>query len=201
MIYNKTVIGFIVLIAIGGAAVVVPRMGTSVSFENHTATSTAEVVIEKESEYPDDVLERAERERENVLRQYKLEQEKSSLEAKISELEARVTEIDKEIGLHWADRANIVRLIHDTFPEDPHTATAIAKCESGLNIEAYNPNNSNGTVDRGIFQLNSVHDERVESLGLDPWDVEDNVAFARMLYEDSGFQPWVCYTRGMIAMI
>ena len=94
----------------------------------------------------------------------------------------------------------MVSLIKETFPEDPHTALAIARCESGLNPEAYNPNNSNGSVDRGVFQLNSVHDERVESLGLDVWNVEDNIAFARMLYDESGFRPWVCYTHGMIAM-
>jgi hypothetical protein len=35
-------------------------------------------------------------------------------------------------------------------------------------------------------------------LGLDPWDVEDNVKFARVLYEESGWQPWVCYTNGMV---
>lgn len=92
-------------------------------------------------------------------------------------------------------------MIRDTFPEDPNTAVAIADCESGLNPKAYNPRNKDGSVDRGLFQLNSVHDKRVESMGMDVWDVEDNVAFAKMLYDESGFTPWVCYTKNMLVML
>lgn len=95
----------------------------------------------------------------------------------------------------------MINHIRETFPEDPHTAVAVAACESGHNPDAYNDRNYNGTVDRGIFQLNSTHDTRLEALGLDPWDVEDNIQFARMLYEESGWLPWVCFTKGMLAMI
>ena len=83
--------------------------------------------------------------------------------------------------------------IRKTFPEDPHTAIAIAKCESNFNPNAYNPNNYDGSVDRGIMQLNSVHDTKMQSLGLDPWNPEDNLKFARILYDESGWIPWVCY--------
>lgn len=89
-------------------------------------------------------------------------------------------------------RENVVALIHATFPDDPHTAVAIARCESGLNPKAYNPKNTNGTTDGGLFQINSTHYKRMEKLGLDPYDVRDNAAFARMLYEESGWRPWVC---------
>ena len=94
----------------------------------------------------------------------------------------------------------MVSLIKKTFPEDAYTAIKIAQCESGLNQNAYNPNNNNGSVDRSIFQINSVHDARLEELGLDPWRVEDNIEFARMLYDESGWSPWVCFTHNMIAM-
>ena len=87
------------------------------------------------------------------------------------------------------------------FPEDSRTAIAVANCESGLNASAYNDKNYNDSVDRGIFQLNSTHDSRLRQLGLDPWNVEDNIAFARKLYDESGWQPWVCYTKGMLAMV
>ena len=86
------------------------------------------------------------------------------------------------------------------FPEDPQTALAVANCESGLNGGAYNDKNYNDSVDRGIFQLNSTHDTRLSELGLDPWNVEDNITFARMLYDESGWQPWVCYTKNMLVM-
>lgn len=85
-----------------------------------------------------------------------------------------------------------MREIHRIFPEDPHTALAIAKCESGLNPDAYNPHNTDGSVDRGLMQLNSVHDKRLEALGLDPWNPEHNLQFARMLYEANGWRDWVC---------
>ena len=86
------------------------------------------------------------------------------------------------------------------FPEDSTTALAVAACESGFRADAYNDKNYNDTVDRGIFQINSTHDTRLKELGLDPWNAEDNIKFARMLYEESGWRPWVCYTKGMLAM-
>lgn len=79
-------------------------------------------------------------------------------------------------------------MIKQTFPEDVERALAIAKCESG-----FNPNAKGPTQDSGIFQLHEPsHGKRMEKLGLDPFDVEDNVAFARMLYDEQGWKPWVC---------
>jgi hypothetical protein len=86
----------------------------------------------------------------------------------------------------------VKRLIKEAFPEDPHTAVAIANCESGLKPNAFNPSNKNGTTDGGLFQLNSTHYPRMERLGLDPWNVHDNIEFARILYKESGWHPWVC---------
>ena len=89
----------------------------------------------------------------------------------------------------------------DTFPEDPHTALAIAECESGLKAQAYNPSNRDGSKDRGLFQINTVHDPSLEKLGYDVWKVEDNVAFARHLYDQrGGWGDWVCYTKNLIAL-
>lgn len=87
------------------------------------------------------------------------------------------------------------RHIRRMFPESPGQAVAIANCESGLTPTAFNPDNYNGTVDRGLWQINSVHDSTLENLGLDPWDVEDATKFARMLYEKNGWQDWVCHTK------
>lgn len=89
----------------------------------------------------------------------------------------------------------------DTFPENPRTALAIVACESGFNPNAHNASNKNGTVDSGLFQINSIHHTRMEELGLDVWKPQDNIKFARMLYDESGFAPWVCYTHGMLSMI
>lgn len=86
------------------------------------------------------------------------------------------------------EREEIEDLIRDTFPEDPDRALAIAKCESNLN-----PNALSKTHDGGVFQIHvPVHQERLTELGLDIWDPEDNVKFARILYEERGWKPWVC---------
>jgi hypothetical protein len=37
----------------------------------------------------------------------------------------------------------------------------------------------------------------MKELGLDIWDPEDNVAFARILYDEQGWTPWVCHTKGL----
>ncbi len=93
-------------------------------------------------------------------------------------------------------------MIRDTFPEDPHTAVAIASCESGLKPTAYNPTNNNGSTDGGLWQINSIHDGTLAQMGLDKWNPEDSTKFARYLYDKRGnFNDWVCYTKGMIAML
>jgi hypothetical protein len=82
--------------------------------------------------------------------------------------------------------------IKEAFPEDEITALKIAQCESGLNPNAHNNRNKNGSTDGGLYQINSVHDKRLNELGLDKYDIEDNIAFARRLYEENGWRPWVC---------
>lgn len=83
-------------------------------------------------------------------------------------------------------------LIKETFPEEPHNALAIANCESGLNPYVVSKPNKNGSRDGGLFQINSTHDTRMEALGLDKLNPEDNAKFARILYEEQGWSPWTC---------
>lgn len=113
----------------------------------------------------------------------------------IQELEATITDES-----YWREGKRIKRLIRQTFPENPEVAVAVATCESGLNPKAYNPNNRDGSTDGGLFQINSTHDKKLNELGLDKWNVHDNIKFARILYDESGFKPWVCYTHNMIVM-
>ena len=82
----------------------------------------------------------------------------------------------------WTEQA-IKQRIRETFPEDPERAVAIAKCESNFNPKAVSPTN-----DHGLMQINkTVH--KVEG---DIYDVETNLKFARKLYDERGFKPWVC---------
>lgn len=65
---------------------------------------------------------------------------------------------------------------------------AIAKCESGYRSEATN-NNTNGTQDQGVFQVNSVH-------GMpDMFDAVANISYAYTLYISQGTNPWTSSER------
>lgn len=82
------------------------------------------------------------------------------------------------------------------FPRSSWTvAVAVALAESGGNPDAYNGNNSDGSSDYGLFQINSVH---AELLNTHNW--RDPVDNARMALEISGrgtnWKPWVAYTTG-----
>lgn len=85
----------------------------------------------------------------------------------------------------------IVDLIYQTFPEDPHTALAIAMAESGLDPKAFNGSNSDGSNDKGVFQINSCH-----GYGEELYDIETNLKVARKIYDKSGWLPWSSYKLG-----
>ncbi len=100
------------------------------------------------------------------------------------------------------DSKNIKRFINDYFADIPVLAD-IAKCES-----RFRHYNSLGTVlkgkensyDRGVMQINILyHAETAEKLGLNVHDLDDNVAYARYLYEKQGAKPWMsssaCWAR------
>lgn len=45
--------------------------------------------------------------------------------------------------------------------------------------------------DVGIFQINEkYHLKRSKDLGIDIYSIEGNMEYARILYEESGLQPW-----------
>jgi len=97
--------------------------------------------------------------------------------------------------------------VRRTFPERPHTAIAIAACESGFetdiqskHIQPYGREES-----FGLFQIHArVWHQTALDIGLPDYktDPEQNAAMARHIYEAAGnsFQPWTCYSKNMIAM-
>ena len=56
--------------------------------------------------------------------------------------------------------------------------------------------NSDGTLDWGYFQINTVHLTRVGLNLRDLLDCRANIDFAYQLYQDRGFQPWSTYNNG-----
>ena len=109
-----------------------------------------------------------------------------------TEVVPRVVLIGTEIN--WTPE-RIEQEIREVFYETPNTAVAIFKCESELKPDAFNDKNTNGTDDTGIAQINSVHD----TTGYDLYDVQDNLEFARKLFDSKGqkFTDWVCYNQDL----
>jgi hypothetical protein len=70
----------------------------------------------------------------------------------------------------------------------------IARCESTFRHTLDDGTVLKGKVDpadTGVMQINKrYHQETAEKLGLDLEDLDDNMAYARDLYERQGTQPW-----------
>lgn len=70
----------------------------------------------------------------------------------------------------------------------------IAKCESGdthyKNGQVIVKSNSNGSVDIGRYQVNSVWNVQATKLGYDLTKETDNKTFAKWLYANYGTEPW-----------
>jgi len=76
---------------------------------------------------------------------------------------------------------------------DTRTAKAICLAESGGNPLAYNPSNRNGSNDKGLMQINSIH---VKSglIGDDErFNPQKNLDAAYAIYKGSGFKAWSAY--------
>jgi hypothetical protein len=69
---------------------------------------------------------------------------------------------------------------------DPVMALKIAKCESSLNPESSPSANTNGTNDKGLFQINSIHNVP-DSCRL---DALCNTEWAMKTMQTQGYTPW-----------
>lgn len=78
-----------------------------------------------------------------------------------------------------------------TFPENPELMIAVFKAESGLDPLAFHKN-TNGTVDRGIAQINSVHGGD----DLEMFNVDTNLKAARAIYDKQGIGAWYGFSNG-----
>lgn len=113
------------------------------------------------------------------------------VEAKYQHLqdEAR-KEIQERSG--YTDRQfGVVQIIKKYFGKDAEKAIDCFKSESGLRADAINTANRNGTIDRGVAQINSIHCGKVEGdCATALLDAETNIKIAKQLYDRSGFNPW-----------
>lgn len=80
-------------------------------------------------------------------------------------------------------------------PIDCRIALAVARAESGMREDAVNIN-TNGTIDIGIYQINSVHFGKQGCSLKDVVDQYKNVDCAYSIWLEQGWNPWVAYTSG-----
>ena len=103
-------------------------------------------------------------------------------------------EIKSEDYLPITDPDNVEKFIRDYFADTPILAE-IAKCESHyrqFNADGEVLRGKQNSYDRGVMQINILyHAEKAEELGLDLNNLDDNVAYARYLYEKEGAKPWM----------
>ena len=92
------------------------------------------------------------------------------------------------------DSENVARFVEDYFADIPLLAR-IAECESRNRQYDKYGNVLRGLENRydvGVMQINEMyHLETAEKMGIDIYDIEGNVAYARYLYEKQGAKPWI----------
>jgi hypothetical protein len=75
-------------------------------------------------------------------------------------------------------------------------ALAIQRAENAKGACEIYHYNSDGTLDWGYFQINTVHLERPGLNLRDLLDCKANIDFAYLLYQERGFAPWSTYNNG-----
>jgi len=75
------------------------------------------------------------------------------------------------------------------------TMMAIAKAESGWRADAVNDKNRNGSIDRGLFQINSVHQGN-SWYPANPLDPYQSAVAAFNIYKQQGLKAWTVYNSG-----
>jgi len=114
----------------------------------------------------------------------------------IAEAYVEPREVRIEVRVNWTEE-RIEQEIRSVFHEDPDIAVRIAKCESGLRIDAKGP-----TQDYGLMQIHAPFwDAVARELGYHNYrtEVQDNLKMARYIYDNAGkkWTDWVCYNKKM----
>lgn len=81
--------------------------------------------------------------------------------------------------------------VHFSSAGQIDNASKIVRCESNFDPNAVSPTN-----DHGLFQINAIHRADFERVTGQPWskvyDPHFNSLFARWLFDQQGWHPWVC---------
>ena len=114
-------------------------------------------------------------------------------------VEERLIEEVKQDPEDFVDTENYIRHYFADLP----VLVDVAYCESSFRHNDKYGNVLRGVVNKsdvGVMQINlRYHLEDAEKLGYDLYTLEGNTAYARLLYEKKGTDPWVhsskCWTK------
>ena len=123
------------------------------------------------------------------------EKELARIEQENQELVRRLA-VSESQNLDVKDPATIKKVICSLWGDKCQEALKVQSCENGtLDPERVNTSNKDKSVDKGIFQINSIHQVRIEKIFNQsykeamgsPWK---NIIFAYIKYQEEGFRPW-----------
>lgn len=105
----------------------------------------------------------------------------------VETIEPETVEVVETVVL--SEKEQIIQYITEVFGKDAPDAFNILYCENrGLRPDAVN-HNRNGSIDEGIFQINSIHKQN------DMTNWKKNVDFAYKLFKRGGWSQWSCSHR------
>lgn len=102
-----------------------------------------------------------------------------------------VVQSDAGGGTPLSHRGRMESYVEEKFGQHADRAKKIIQCESSWNEKAVNNSNRNGSNDKGLWQINSIH-KISDACRLDYRCATD---FARKLFDRQGFNPWVCHRK------
>ena len=129
-----------------------------------------------------------------------LERQDKRIEELVRENEELRNKLDSSSKINTPDATKqLMRYyIEKYFPEDEwNNAIKISTCESNMNPAVIGPKNKNATIDRGAWQINSVHSERFAKMyGID-WEIGSHdpdlsTKYSKFLYDNNKWNSWVC---------
>lgn len=86
-------------------------------------------------------------------------------------------------------------MLRETFGDQYNIAQAVMRAESGGNTNAHHTN-KNGSVDRGLLQVNSIHVKKVNGDLESLYNPEVNISVAKQIYDESGWFAWSTFKSG-----
>ncbi len=106
------------------------------------------------------------------------------------------------------DSKNVEKFLKDYFSDIPLLAK-VGACESRnrqYDASGQVLRGKENSYDRGVMQINILyHQETAEKMGLDLNKIDDNVAYARYLYEKFGAKPWMssspCWSKSLTSEV